>query len=550
MGRINENLFQTLSPLFGENNPVTNGNLLLNNAHLPKKSEKSDSMTTQPGAKNVNAGNGDVESKEVFWVRKGTDGRKISENLLRDNFGFEDIDVQAYKKLYGELKIFDEKQCATNIKENKECDWTTPKQIEKWQTSADGQKVFVALPQKTVKFLQDFRQERLIERRVTEITDPEFRAQVENSLKTIVTKQEESRAAAFTNLKNALENNSPDGKKAAEIVKLIADLPENKENPLTQMLLAKIELKEIFTGKNVMYNPKEVAAFKQRINRAADLASGFNETTKTRDPKKALSREEAKVLNEEAARLAEKHGNPSDLRFRTLLARFYEVDDAERSKYEAMSSPQWMTLPRLKNPDERAFTAASRERLALERFNRENPPQNGKKDLAEDPQKKEWRIDYERNEKGEKVLGKDGKPVETQISRRYIEGSMREQDTTYKVETRYDEKGKPVKNFNSDYSYSKQSTVKTRDEGAELNRAGTTRAFKTAGAVGKIEEVNKWTPLLADIYYGTTAKRIAMREKLEKAVFNANNYPIPPKPEKIQQMKRELLTYRYASQRE
>lgn len=53
---------------------------------------------------------------------------------------------------------------------------------------------------------------------------------------------------------------------------------------------------------------------------------------------------------------------------------------------------------------------------------------------------------------------------------------------------------------------------------------------------------------LVDLYRGTTAKKIATREKLEKAAFNADNFPVPPRPERIQQMKRDLVTYRFNTQ--
>lgn len=76
----------------------------------------------------------------------------------------------------------------------------------------------------------------------------------------------------------------------------------------------------------------------------------------------------------------------------------------------------------------------------------------------------------------------------------------------------------------------------------------TNERFNSAGAVGAIEEVNKWTPFLVDLYRGTTPRKVAEFQRLQKAEFDANNFPVPPKPERIQRMKRDLTTYNFHSQ--
>lgn len=59
---------------------------------------------------------------------------------------------------------------------------------------------------------------------------------------------------------------------------------------------------------------------------------------------------------------------------------------------------------------------------------------------------------------------------------------------------------------------------------------------------------NKWTPFVLDWHRNTTAEKVDKFLTLKKADFDANNYPIPPKPEKIQRMKRDMLGVRYESQ--
>lgn len=78
------------------------------------------------------------------------------------------------------------------------------------------------------------------------------------------------------------------------------------------------------------------------------------------------------------------------MRFRTMLARFYAASDRKRGKYEAMQSPEWTILSRLPENSAASMSTVSEESIALEQFRREDPPPV-KKDLSEDPQKREWK---------------------------------------------------------------------------------------------------------------------------------------------------------------
>ncbi len=65
------------------------------------------------------------------------------------------------------------------------------------------QKVSVTLPESMVKLLHDFRQERLIERRVMDVADPELRAKLENNLKAAVTQTGQARRRLYRLAKHA-----------------------------------------------------------------------------------------------------------------------------------------------------------------------------------------------------------------------------------------------------------------------------------------------------------------------------------------------------------
>lgn len=465
--------------------------------------------------------------------------------------------MQAYKTLHGDYEIFDPTQCAINEKKGKPCETPTPKQIQKWRTSADGKKVAIDVPATMIKFLRDFRQERVIERYVMEIGDSQMRDKLEKDLKAVTTQTDKARSYGFTNLSGTLESDSPGDRKAAYVIKLIADLPENKDNPFTQMLLAKMELQKIYSGKTTTFGAGTIEAIEKRISRAADLAAGYDEASRTRDPKKAVSRLEAQRLNEEAAHLAEQFGKPSDARFYTLLARFYEVDDEERKPYELMtyllkplplsgiqeSDPLMPLLPRIKHTVSPVLTAPTKEQVALDTFNYENPPPpEVRRELAEDPQKHEWKFI-------ERTDGKGG--VKTKVYEQFQkEGSLKPTGVQDNKNFIYlDKKGKEIE---KDNGYERKMTYTSRQtfEAEEINSRGIMRATTTAGAVGAIDEVNKWTPFLADLYYGTTAKKIAESKRLTDAEFVSLNFPVPPTPERIQRMKRNLIRHRYETQSE
>lgn len=130
MGRISENLFQRLvSPLSGASDSGTNNISSIKNELSVNTNENLD-LLNEIGAKNKKLST-DSESKEIFWVKKGTDGKQISENLLRENFGFDESDIESYRKIYGELLVFDENQCAIDKKAGKSCASATSQQIQK-----------------------------------------------------------------------------------------------------------------------------------------------------------------------------------------------------------------------------------------------------------------------------------------------------------------------------------------------------------------------------------------------------------------------------------
>ena len=77
------------------------------------------------------------------------------------------------------------------------------------------------------------------------------------------------------------------------------------------------------------------------------------------------------------------------------------------------------------------------------------------------------------------------------------------------------------------------------------NTAGTTRATAVSGGVALIEDVNKWVPFLADLHYGTSHKLLEKDRQIRREAEWATKFPVPPRPERVQQIKRAMLTHRF-----
>jgi len=70
-------------------------------------------------------------------------------------------------------------------------------------------------------------------------------------------------------------------------------------------------------------------------------------------------------------------------------------------------------------------------------------------------------------------------------------------------------------------------------DGLELTNEEIKQADKALIEAGLLEEHNKWANFAIDYKFGITAKKITMHEKLEKAAFDSENFPVPPKPNEL-----------------
>jgi hypothetical protein len=181
-----------------------------------------------------------------------------------------------------------------------------------------------------------------------------------------------------------------------------------------------------------------------------------------------------------------------------------------------------------------------------------NDPANPKKDLSEDPFKRVWTVPKIYGEKNVAEVTGEGNAVRKPqdfkgeiFNRPLVEfqrkGSLRVQGTGQVEQTTYFTKKGRIIPSGRPFDYSQSTTVTRTIRSPELNPTGTTNAMGLSGAAGLLKEYNKWATLGIDYKFGITEKRIALRDKLERDNFNAQNYPVPPKPEDLSKERQKLV---------
>lgn len=507
----------------------------------------------------TNFGQNDLQKttgEQKFWVEKSLDPKILRERLPRENFHYDTNDIAAYEKKTGEpFVITDAGKCSAA--ENKElpCEWAKPKDIKNWET-VNG-KVSITLPADRIKELRDFRQGRVIDKAVAGISDPVLRENVKKDLLQIATGSGQDRIDATVRLINLNNPNQADLDKVRQAIKAVVEQPENRNNPLTNLVAGKIKLDEIaakIDQAQKFVGPIDANAFNQalskelfdaeyQIEKAAKSASGVDNLTGKVDVSK-INRQEAAWVNKQVATILQQTGNVAMADYREKLGRFFESDDKERKTATfSRTIDRWQEGAPLSM---RASTAEEIERMNAPEI--ETPAKI--RNLKEDPQKREWKIKDLRTEDGKFISDGRGGTVQTGYSRFNIKGSMREVGTELLTTTVYrDRNGKEVNPNKGGYYLKSQESIRLTYEGPERNTGGPARAAAVGGAVSGIGQWNEAMKFGADLRYNTTRKKLDLREKMEKADFDATHYRVPPEPEKLPQ-EREKLVKMYGTSKE
>nr|MDQ3323530.1 hypothetical protein [Acidobacteriota bacterium] len=375
------------------------------------------------------------------------------------------------------------------------------------------------------------------------IADPELRRQTLGSINSLTVGTGHERAAAAQELWRMGQSGQPEAAKIYDSVKVLAryeDLQLNAAVKMTELLLDADKTLNQMGPRDSKFD--EIVRL--RLSEITLIAARDDITDNPTGATGKADRPEAAFVNREAAALYQKIGDKPEAYRREMIGRYYEADDHERNKTDVIFG---VGIERWKITDTPIMRAATPEELALRRYNRKNgTPQQPKKDLAEDPQKRQFnpkdKYVIESTVTGGK-LGRDAilkgdivaaKLPETTFQQ---EGALRTESKQLSSYIRVNEKGAVV-NPSGDYYKEKNITKNLEYESPVLNPKGTQNAMRVAGVVGGLEEINKWGSFLGDLYNNTTANKIAERQKLEKAAYNATHFPVPPKIEDLPKFRR------------
>ncbi len=377
------------------------------------------------------------------------------------------------------------------------------------------------------------------------IADLELRGKVLGNINSLTVGTGQERADAAQQLWQMAQSGQPEAEKIYNSVKSLArydDLQLNAVLKMTELLLD--------TDKTLKQSGPRDAKFddgvRLRLSEIAQIAAKDDIADNPTGATGKADRREAAFVNREAASLYEKIGDKKQAYARAMIGRYYEADDAERNTTEVVFGG---VIERWKITDAPVMRATTPEEMALRRFKRENgEPQYPKKDLAEDPQKRQFsptdKYVIESTVTGGKlgrdaVLKGDIKTTKLPETTFYQEGALRTEGKQITMVERLDEKNMPVRPDRR-YERERTTTKNLNYESPALNPKGTVYASRIAGAAGGLEEFNKWGTFIGDLVNNTTANKIAERRKLEKAEYKATHFLVPPKVEDLPKYRRNF----------
>lgn len=389
-------------------------------------------------------------------------------------------------------------------------------------------------PKNHGEMLADIQRLRRNEILTNDIADPELRRQTLGNINSLTVGTGEERAAAAQELRRMAQSGQPEAAKIHDSVKALArydDLQLNAAVKMTELLLDTDKTFEQFGP----YESNVETGIRQRLSDITRLAAKDDITDNPTGATGKADRPEAAFVNREAAALYQKIGDKPEAYRREMIGRYYEADDAERNKTDVIFGS---AIERWKMTDTPIMRATTPEEQALRRYNRENgTPSQPKKELAEDPQKRQFnkpgRYVVESTVTGG-ILGRDAvlkgdlKTTKLPETTFYEEGALKTEGKEITSVQRLDAKGIKQK-ADRPYQREQETTKRFGYESPTLNPKGTAGAKNVGGVVGGLEEINKWGTFLGDLYNNTTANKIVERQKLEKAAYNATHFPVPPK---------------------
>lgn len=383
--------------------------------------------------------------------------------------------------------------------------WATPAEVKKFPVR-DGQTT-IPVRESLVQNLVAFRARRRIEQATAGISDPALRRQVsEQLLAALTAPKASSRVDAAISLSGLANGNAS----VSSALRLLAEDPAGRQSAALQLALGRAGVQEVQTRRAGVYGPfndeADFAEARTRLLDAVRLAGGGA----------TVNREEAALVNRYASFALREMGDEAGAADREMIARFYEADEQER---RVASLTEWSSIPRWKPaPDGvnsiRPVTAEEQQLRDFDeafRASQEGPP-------SRDPALEKAK-DIKRQQ--------EARIMNPGTMQRRVESSE-DNGEVYTGRMTTDRK----REVNG-----QQFKLRTYTE-QQVNPGGATRGQAAAGAVDLIN-----TGLTYYTLYRKTQeleRYQAERVPLAAAANRATRYPVPPRPEKVDEIESAL----------
>ncbi len=394
-----------------------------------------------------------------FTPPSSHDPLEVRNTLLREQFGYTDEEIKALDTQPGSpgLRLFYDREHPERQLTREDVDRLV---------ASDGTVAF-AIPAAHVARLHEF-----ISARVHRETDA--------NLDKLINGTPTERVQAALNLEQTARINSPEGERGLSETRRLIAQPANANNAALRLALAQMsrDRAAAFIGPQ---NPEQQYAEARSLTQeAVSLTNGRDRT-------------EAALVNRQAAQLYRSIGDEVQAQQRERIARFYEVDEKERSTYavENMLIPRWKPDPN-GNPMMRATTEAETEQRQAEML--ESEMEEPKVDMTHDPN------ELERNEARAEKVG-------TRTVWRKSQGKVRQV-------TEVDYSNYPV------------------------NERGISNGEAVGGLPIIINEALEYVHIWRSA--GDAARKLNERERLERNVTESTNYRVPPRPEDLPRLRADL----------
>jgi hypothetical protein len=385
--------------------------------------------------------------------------------------------------------------------------WATPAEVKNFSVT-DGQTT-IPVRESLVNSLVAFRARRRIEQATTGISDPALRRQVSEQLLTTLTGRDAApRVGAAVNLSGLAAQDAA----VSRALRLLAEDPAGRQSAALQLALGRRGVADELSRRAKFYGPyndeADFADARTRLLDAVRLAGGDGA---------AVNREEAALVNRYASFAFREMGDGYNAAQREMVSRFYEADEQER---RVASLTEWSTIPRWKP--------------APDGMNSVRPV------TAEEERLRDFDDAFRASQQG--PPSRDAALEKAKDIKRQQQAAIMNPGTRQRrVESSED---------NGEVYVSRETTESQRQRNVELfrRRTGTMQPMVNPGGVRQGQSVAGAVDLVnTGLTYYTLYRKTqeleryqAERVPLAAAANRATRYPVPPRPEKVDEIETAL----------